>query len=87
MKRLDIEKLDQLPGKRLEENGQFSFQCHSELPQAVKLARHIRKKAVENVRGKHGRVYPCPLCEDFPLHGMVFEDDCLKQMEKIAVIA
>lgn len=31
----------------------------------------------------NGRVYQCPLCEDFPLHGMVFEDDCLKHMKKI----
>ncbi len=25
----------------------------------------------------NGRVYRCPLCEDFPLHSMVFEDDKL----------
>jgi Fe-coproporphyrin III synthase len=31
----------------------------------------------------NGRVYQCPLCEDYPLHGMVFEDDCLKNMKKI----
>jgi uncharacterized protein len=31
MRRLDIEKLDQLPGIRIEENESFSFQCHSGL--------------------------------------------------------
>jgi MoaA/NifB/PqqE/SkfB family radical SAM enzyme len=25
----------------------------------------------------NGRVYRCPLCEDYPLHSMVFEDNCL----------
>ncbi len=28
----------------------------------------------------NGRVYRCPLCEDFPLHGMIFKDDKLLQM-------
>ncbi len=26
----------------------------------------------------NGRVYRCPLCEDFPLHSLMFEDDQLK---------
>ncbi len=28
----------------------------------------------------NGRVYQCPLCEDFPLHAYVFESDLLKPM-------
>jgi Fe-coproporphyrin III synthase len=31
----------------------------------------------------NGRVYQCPLCEDFPLHGMIFENDSLTHMPKI----
>ena len=26
----------------------------------------------------NGRVYRCPLCEDYPVHAMFFEDDALK---------
>lgn len=26
----------------------------------------------------NGRVYRCPLCEDYPLHSLAFEDECLK---------
>ncbi|MCI5141523.1 MAG: radical SAM protein [Candidatus Electrothrix sp. ATG1] len=25
----------------------------------------------------NGRVYQCPLCEDYPIHGLCIEDDCL----------
>ena len=25
----------------------------------------------------NGRVYRCPLCEDYPLHSLIFKDDCL----------
>ncbi len=31
----------------------------------------------------NGRVYRCPLCEDFPVHGLVFEDNVLKKMPPI----
>ncbi|MBW2298001.1 MAG: radical SAM protein [Deltaproteobacteria bacterium] len=31
----------------------------------------------------NGRVYRCPLCEDFPVHGLVFENDILKKMPPI----
>jgi len=31
----------------------------------------------------NGRVYRCPLCEDYPLHSMVFEGDQLKATGKI----
>lgn len=31
----------------------------------------------------NGRVYQCPLCEDFPLHSMLFKDNQLVQTEKI----
>lgn len=31
----------------------------------------------------NGRVYRCPLCEDFPMHGMVFENNNLTPTEKI----
>jgi Fe-coproporphyrin III synthase len=31
----------------------------------------------------NGRVYRCPLCEDYPLHGMAFENDNLRPMPKI----
>jgi Fe-coproporphyrin III synthase len=31
----------------------------------------------------NGRVYQCPLCEDFPLHSLEFKDDCLVQTGKI----
>ncbi|MBW1759151.1 MAG: radical SAM protein, partial [Deltaproteobacteria bacterium] len=31
----------------------------------------------------NGRVYRCPLCEDFPIHGMVFENNNLTSTEKI----
>ena len=26
----------------------------------------------------NGRVYRCPLCEDFPLHSLIFKDNCLE---------
>ncbi|RJQ71723.1 MAG: radical SAM protein [Desulfobacteraceae bacterium] len=26
----------------------------------------------------NGRVYRCPLCEDYPLHSLLFDDDCLR---------
>lgn len=31
----------------------------------------------------NGRVYQCPLCEDFPLHSMVFKDDQLIHTQRI----
>ncbi len=31
----------------------------------------------------NGRVYRCPLCEDFPLHGMAFEEDRLVERPKL----
>ena len=31
----------------------------------------------------NGRVYRCPLCEDFPIHSMVFKDNRLIPTEKI----
>ena len=31
----------------------------------------------------NGRVYQCPLCEDFPLHSGIIRDDVLKKMPKI----
>ncbi len=31
----------------------------------------------------NGRVYRCPLCEDYPLHSLVFEDDQLSATPKI----
>jgi len=31
MKQLDAKKIDQMPGKRLDENTSFSFKCHSEV--------------------------------------------------------
>jgi Fe-coproporphyrin III synthase len=31
----------------------------------------------------NGRVYRCPLCEDYPLHSLIFEDDCLRPTESI----
>ena len=31
----------------------------------------------------NGRVYQCPLCEDFPLHSMAFKDDQLVKTQKI----
>ena len=31
----------------------------------------------------NGRVYRCPLCEDFPVHGLAFENDMLKKMPPI----
>ncbi|MCG6910091.1 MAG: radical SAM protein [Deltaproteobacteria bacterium] len=31
----------------------------------------------------NGRVYRCPLCEDFPMHALFFEDNVLKQMPPI----
>jgi MoaA/NifB/PqqE/SkfB family radical SAM enzyme len=31
----------------------------------------------------NGRVYQCPLCEDFPLHGMIFENNQLVETERI----
>jgi MoaA/NifB/PqqE/SkfB family radical SAM enzyme len=29
----------------------------------------------------NGRVYRCPLCEDYPIHSLVFEDDMLRETE------
>ncbi len=31
----------------------------------------------------NGRVYRCPICEDFPLHGLEFENDILKETARI----
>jgi len=31
----------------------------------------------------NGRIYACPLCEDFPLHGMVFDNDVLVKTGRI----
>ncbi len=31
----------------------------------------------------NGRVYRCPLCEDYPLHSLVFDDDRLTAMPKL----
>ncbi|MBW2408117.1 MAG: radical SAM protein [Deltaproteobacteria bacterium] len=31
----------------------------------------------------NGRVYRCPLCEDYPLHGLVFKDNALAKTPKI----
>jgi len=31
----------------------------------------------------NGRVYRCPLCEDFPVHGLAFENNVLKKMVPI----
>ena len=31
----------------------------------------------------NGRVYQCPLCEDFPLHGYAFDKDCLIKTDYI----
>ena len=31
----------------------------------------------------NGRVYRCPLCEDYPLHSMVFKDNALIRMPRI----
>lgn len=31
----------------------------------------------------NGRVYRCPLCEDFPIHGMAFEEDALVQTDPL----
>jgi len=31
----------------------------------------------------NGRIYQCPLCEDFPLHCHQFKDNCLSKTEKI----
>ena len=31
----------------------------------------------------NGRVYRCPLCEDFPIHSLAFENDVLKKMPPI----
>ena len=31
----------------------------------------------------NGRVYRCPLCEDYPLHSLYFENDKLKKRDKI----
>jgi hypothetical protein len=31
----------------------------------------------------NGRVYRCPLCEDYPIHSLTLEDDRLVEMPKI----
>ncbi len=31
----------------------------------------------------NGRVYRCPLCEDFPLHSLMIDDNCLTEREPI----
>ncbi len=31
----------------------------------------------------NGRVYRCPLCEDFPLHSLMFKDDCLTDAPRL----
>jgi MoaA/NifB/PqqE/SkfB family radical SAM enzyme len=31
----------------------------------------------------NGRVYRCPLCEDYPIHSLVFEDDMLRETESL----
>ena len=31
----------------------------------------------------NGRVYRCPLCEDYPLHSLEIEDDCLVETAKV----
>jgi Fe-coproporphyrin III synthase len=31
----------------------------------------------------NGRVYRCPLCEDYPLHSLVFKDDCLADAPRL----
>ncbi len=31
----------------------------------------------------NGRVYRCPLCEDFPIHGQVFDQECLTKTPKL----